>query len=374
MKQKKRARTPVGYLVFVFLLYVLLGGAAGYLMAWAADGRGTLFWVGSLVLLLAAYLLQILLHETGHLLFGLATGYRFASFRVGSLIWVKTDQGIRRGKYHLPGTAGQCLLFPPDPVEGNYPLFLYNLGGSLMNLIVALVFGGLSLLFAQASFGWLLCWLMVITGLVGALQNGIPISSGVVANDGYNAFALRKHPAARRAFWLQLAINGELTRGKRLREMPQDWFTLPTEAEMGDPLTAAIAALACNRLMDQHQLDQAARTMEAYLAGDNALLDLHRFLMTCDLVSCRLLAGAGPEALRPLDTPGYQKLAKGMKAYPAVLRTQYIRALLAEENPEKGAAILDTFASVTRTYPYPGEIAGERELMALAQTKKEELL
>ena len=126
--------------------------------------------------------------------------------------------------------------------------------------------------------------------------------------------------------------------------------------------------------MDQHQLDQAARTMEAYLAGDNALLDLHRFLMTCDLVSCRLLAGAGPEALRPLDTPGYQKLAKGMKAYPAVLRTQYIRALLAEENPEKGAAILDTFASVARTYPYPGEIAGERELMALAQTKKEELL
>ena len=77
----------------------------------------------SCALLLGAFLLQLILHEAGHLLFGLATGYRFASFRVGNLIWIKTDGGLRRGTYRLAGTAGQCLLFPPEPKEGNSPSF-----------------------------------------------------------------------------------------------------------------------------------------------------------------------------------------------------------------------------------------------------------
>ena len=365
MKQKQSA--PVGYLVFTFVLYALLGGAAGYLIAFSADGRGPLFWVLSCALLLGAFLLQLILHEAGHLLFGLATGYRFASFRVGSLIWIKTDGGLRRRTYRLAGTAGQCLLFPPEPKEGKFPVFLYNLGGSLMNLLVSLLFWVLSLACPSASLGWLVCWLMALTGLVGALQNGIPISSGAVANDGYNAFALGKNPAARRAFWLQLAINGEMTRGLRPKDMPAEWFAPPPREEMDNPLTAAIAALACSRLMDQHDFSQAAQALAGYLEGDNAILGLHQFLMTCDLVCCRLLAGGGPEVLSPLEDPVMKKLAKAMKDYPAVLRTQYFRALLAEDDPDGAAAALETFASVARTFPYPGEIAGERELMDLAQ-------
>ena len=99
----------------------------------------------------------------------------------------------------------------------------------------------------------------------------------------------------------------------------------------------------------------------------NAILGLHQFLMTCDLVCCRLLAGGGTEVLSPLEDPVMKKLAKAMEDYPAVLRTQYFRALLAEDDPAGAAAVLETFASVARTFPYPGEIAGERELMALAQ-------
>ena len=135
----------------------------------------------------------------------------------------------------------------------------------------------------------------------------------------------------------------------------------------GRSLTAAIAALACSRLMDQHDFSQAAQTLAGYLEGDNAILGLHQFLMTCDLVCCRLLAGGGPEVLSPLEDPVMKKLAKAMKDYPAVLRTQYFRALLAEDDPDGAAAALETFASVARTFPYPGEIAGERELMDLAQ-------
>ena len=43
-------------------------------------------------LFLGAYL-QIILHEAGHLVCGLLTGYRFVSFRVGSLTLIKDANG-----------------------------------------------------------------------------------------------------------------------------------------------------------------------------------------------------------------------------------------------------------------------------------------
>ena len=39
-------------------------------------------FAGSIVCTLIAFILQIVLHEGGHLLFGLLSGYRFVSFRI----------------------------------------------------------------------------------------------------------------------------------------------------------------------------------------------------------------------------------------------------------------------------------------------------
>lgn len=46
----------------------------------------------SLACLILAVFVQIILHEGGHLIFGLATGYRFVSFRVGSLTLIKEKE------------------------------------------------------------------------------------------------------------------------------------------------------------------------------------------------------------------------------------------------------------------------------------------
>ena len=82
----------------VFLLCV--GAACGYFVAMYADQilpsdvapGAFLLWCGTLLLLLyAAVFLQLILHEAGHLLFGLASGYRFSSFRIGSMMWIRQN-------------------------------------------------------------------------------------------------------------------------------------------------------------------------------------------------------------------------------------------------------------------------------------------
>ena len=82
---------------------------------------------------------QIIIHEGGHLLFGLLSGYSFSSFRVGPFMLMKQGKEYCLRRMKLAGTGGQCLLAPPDLKDGKIPFVLYNLGGSLLNLISAVL-------------------------------------------------------------------------------------------------------------------------------------------------------------------------------------------------------------------------------------------
>lgn len=143
-KQAKKRRDPGKYLSI--LLFLVLGGVAGFaaapLLRQIVPPGGSLGHVlppiaGMLALAALALWLQIVLHEAGHLVFGLLTGYQFSSFRVGSLCLMKVNGRLRIRRMSLAGTAGQCLLEPP-PDSARFPVLVYLLGGSLMNLLVGL--------------------------------------------------------------------------------------------------------------------------------------------------------------------------------------------------------------------------------------------
>lgn len=91
---------------------------------------------GTLVSLLAGFLVHIIIHEAGHLIFGLMTGYSYVSFRIGSYTLVKQDKKLKFKRFNIPGTAGQCLMMPPKIIDGKFPFVIYNFGGAIMNIIV----------------------------------------------------------------------------------------------------------------------------------------------------------------------------------------------------------------------------------------------
>ena len=112
------------------------------LLRFMLSEKGGSGWGGIAVMVLSVFIsffLHIILHEGGHLVCGLLSGYRFVSYRAGSIIWVKQGKQIVRKKFSIPGTGGQCLLDPPEPEEdGSFPSLLYNLGGGLSNLLFCL--------------------------------------------------------------------------------------------------------------------------------------------------------------------------------------------------------------------------------------------
>lgn len=292
MEKKKKRKIP-WQTGLMFLSFLALGGVCGVVIARHMDtisapdqtlGETLSFFAGMILVLYALLLLQIVVHEGGHLLFGLLSGYRFSSFRVASFMWIRQEGKLRFRRLSLAGTGGQCLMDPPDLVDGKLPVVLYNLGGSILNLLSAVLSLILWRLTLDLAF-WPVVFLMsALIGVVFALVNGIPLRMGAVDNDGHNALSLGKDPAALRAFWIQMKMAALQTQGVRLKDMPEEWFAVPDEAGMQNSLVAVLAVFRCNRLMDEHRFQTAREEMGKLLAGQSALMGIYRNLLTCDLI------------------------------------------------------------------------------------------
>ena len=368
MKNKKK--TAWGG-ILMMLLYMLVGGFCGililrYMDAAQLQGFGSYLLVFALMLagMYLVMYLQIILHEGGHLIFGLLSGYGFSSFRVGSLMLQKTEEGLRFRRLSLAGTGGQCLMTPPELQNGTMPFVLYNLGGVLMNLLSALAFFLLSRL-SPGTIAALLLQMGALIGIAFALANGLPLHLAEVDNDGSNIVSMKKSPAAVRAFWVQLKANELSSRGVRLKGMPEAWFTLPDESELQNGITASVAVLREGRLADMLRIDEADEAARALLEGDVRLQGVYRSLLSCDRIFFALLRGEDAAAML---TKEQQQFMKSMKSFPSVMRCEYALALHAGD-AEKAAKLREDFEKMARHYPNPADIESERGLMALADEK-----
>lgn len=356
--------------------FVLLGALCGFLMVGfleqqAADDRSLLkrlLLLGALFIgLYISIFLQLVIHEAGHLVFGLRSGYRFSSFRIGSILWLKQNGRIVCRRLSLVGTGGQCLMVPPQMQDGKIPVILFNLGGSIMNMAAGAVFLIIYLLIPGGTILSLFCLVTALIGFALALGNGIPLHMGAVNNDGSNALSLGQHPDAMRAFWLQLKVNEQTVNGIRLKDMPEEWFAVPSDQAMLNSMVAVQGVLAANRLMDQHRFEEADQLIAHLLEIDSGIVGLHRNLMLCDRMYCEMIQENRKEILEEMLTKEQLKFMKAMKKFPSVIRTEYVYALLALKDPAKANTTRKFFEKIAKSYPYPSDIQSERELMGWAE-------
>ena len=60
---------------------------------------------------------------------------------------------------------------------------------------------------------------------------------------------------------------------------------------------------------------------------------------------------------------------KAMKKSPSVHRVQYLYSKYVEKDEKKATLAMTMFEKTAKTYPYPHEIAGERELISYAEER-----
>lgn len=312
---------------------------------------------------LACYLVMIVLHEAGHLVAGLRSGYAFVSFRVLSLTLIRLDGKLRWKRFSLAGTAGQCLMKPPAWTASGIPVQLYNWGGVLANIVLLVLSLPLLLVVPTDTFGGLLLLETVAMNGFALLNNGIPMQG----NDADNALHLKTDLTAQRAFWAQMTGNALMAEGVALRDIPQDLYDLPADADPHNPLIAASAVNAAQLPLFHRRFDEADAAMADVLdrCGD-ALHPALRFLVVNERIWYELMHENRADVLGAMRTREYRQYQKAMRTYPSVVRVLYTQAL-AERDPARAAKYAAQMDKVAASYPYRQEIDEEQALMQLAR-------
>lgn len=313
---------------------------------------------------------QIILHEAGHLVTGLISGYRFVSFRIGSLILYRREGRFHLTTFSIPGTAGQCLMRPPvDKKPEEMPVFLYNLGGVLVNVISVIV---AVCLLCMGNLGPLMLVFHSFTVLLGAIlaiTNGIPMKVGGVPNDGLNAKSLGKDPEAMYGFWMQLEMNARQTEGERLKNMPQEWFYLPETEKLANPMYASIGVLYYQYLRDAGEYEKSYEIASKLMDTEAKLIGLYQNEIRCEQLFDELLGSCEKEYVDRLNDKKLQAYRKATRGYLSRIRLEYAYALLYERNEAKAEKYRIMFEKRALRTPTIGEVPGEREAMEMARQK-----
>ena len=353
------------YLVLI-LMFVVGGALGGVVMTSLFLGGGYDFMSFLLLLMgiIVVFCMCVIVHEGGHLIFGLLSGYRFSSFRIGSLILIRQNGRLRFRFLKLAGTEGQCLMTPPEEKKKGSSV-LYNLGGVIMNLLLAIIF---CIVYVFLPYTHIITQLVLIAAIISfifALLNGIPFDLGI-PNDGLNTLYLLKNTLAEKALNNQLLIASANVEGRTLSEMPDEWFTLGEDCESNDPLCSAISVFSCNRLLEQGKIEETKEGIESLLASNARLAEIHRGLLIADLIFCTLLKDGNKARIAHLYNDAEKQFMKSMKTNPSVLRTEYAIMLIRDKDENAAENIRQKFEKVSKIYPYQQEINSERRLMNMA--------
>lgn len=320
--------------------------------------------LGAFIAMFVAIVLHIILHEGGHLLMGFATGYRFISFRIASVAFIRKGGRIRIRRFKLAGTGGQCLMSPPDMTPEKVPFFWYNAGGVLMNFVFALLPLFLLLMCDMPMWLEMLCMMMTIVGLFLTLANGIPMRPGGMQNDAMNILTLYRNPQKRRDFIRQLQIAAEVTAGKRLIEIPAEWFDADKVDDYKDLLRLASRMNYQARLIDEGRFMDAQLSVEDLVEHFSELPMLAQQELAGEYVFTELLTEGRKEVIDKYWTKQLEQYVKAGARYSSgKQRILFAYALYMEKNNDEAMRIYNDTLAHKSDYLIEGEVRGDLALM-----------
>lgn len=337
-------------IVIQLLIGAAVGFAFGYLLA-QMEGVNIVLAVPALVV---GYILNVILHELGHMIAGLISGYQFSSFRIFNITWVVEDGKIKMKKFSIQGTAGQCLMIPPEGKGLDYPVVFYNLGGVIMNFITAVIFIALGFAVDNPIF-----FVIALPGIFFMILNGIPLKINGMPNDGENAFHLKKNRIAMKSMDIQLRCNALQMEGVRLKDMPEEWFQIEEEPDWKNIHVCSLAYFNLCRKLELEKYEECEAEIKELLAKDTALVEIYRNELKCELISMYIKENRYHEAEKMYhEMEGYlKKTMMFLEHYP--LMFGYWK--LVKEDEEEAQKLLEAYQKKRETYPYKSAIIAADE-------------
>lgn len=325
----------------------------------------TVIMISSIVSLFVSFLLTTIIHEAGHLVCGLLTGYKYLLFRVGSLSLIKRNNKFEFKKFSIQGTGGQCILMPPESDDPKkVPCFLYHLGGGLFNFITALI----AFPIAFATNSNILRPFFLVLGILSIFQflmNLIP-RKGQIPNDGYNILMMLRKPTERVAMYKTLKVNGLLFNGSTPSQIPPELYELGAEGFYNVVETILKGA----ERIDSLDFESAEKLFSE--SADNNTIKYYQLEGRSELMFCKIMNGAPAEEIdRIYDTELANFITVAGKTLISKRRQMYAYQLLYKHDEEAAEKEYQAAMKLKDTYPIEGEVTAELKLIDFIKSRKE---
>lgn len=355
------------YSLISILGFACIGGCIGYVIGtiqkrMGGNISGLKLCVMALLALTAiflSYTINICLHEIGHMIFGLISGYEFSSLRFGKLMLAKENGKLRFCKYDMPGTGGQCIMTAPKVDAEKMPVVLYNLGGLVMNLVVLLIGIIVFVIVSDSHFVVGMIFLMfAMTSLVILITNGLPFTQ--MGTDGANTIILLKDKFSREALRNQLEVVRYLSQNYSVREMPEELFLFDKQIPMTNPLITA-QAVSCFNYHSVSGKYQEAKEMASYiLENARSINSLHEKMLYGEQLFITIVIDKDMEAAKEQFIL-YKKELEKTAGLISIQRVLYAYYTLVQPSEKKASQYARLFENSVKNYPYPKDAAIEKE-------------
>ena len=325
---------------FLQILGIMIVGAIiGYSVGKIAGDSLSKVDTPNIILLLIAgvvvFILQVIIHEAGHLVFGLLSGYKFISFRIFDFKIIKDQNGELKIRFErLAGTGGQCLMRAPEYVEGKFKYKLYLLGGVTFNLVFSIVFW-----LVLPSYYTLL---FALIGFALAFLNLIPMGF----NDGMTFYHASKDETTRFILFLQLEYVYYQSIGKNLLiEQPEIVEKINSlEITKNNYLTDSLEFIKLDELEYFFEFDALYNeSRKLYIERDD-LLPVYKVELMALLV--KLISLVNPED----------------ELIEEIMKDKTLLARLKQKNPQT--------KNILATYEYGVKLENEKALGLIAEARK----
>lgn len=309
-----------------------------------------------------ALCIHIIVHEAGHLIAGLISGYKFLLFRIGSLTLIHSEGKYRIKKFPLEGTGGQCLMIPPQRPIDNIPTKLYNLGGILANILCSAIAIVITLTINNVWIA-IAAFLFALIGLLIAAINGIPMKIGGISNDGKNVQFLDKDTLSKRAFINQLMIHAMTQQSTRPRDIPNEYLTFSTDIDFKDALQVNWLLMSAVTLMDRKEYEASYQILDTIIQHESEVLGLFTKETKCELIFVSLITGRIDRATQLYSDEIASYAQQYHKTMSSKLRLLCAIALYIENNVEKARLMHEQIIANSNKYLMQGEVLMDIDLM-----------
>lgn len=250
---------------------------------------------------------------------------------------------------------------PPKLKNHKIPYFWKLSGGIILNISSAIIVLLIINYIPLNEIIYIFLIVYIVIGFYLGIFNALPLRTSI-GTDGCKILAIYKNKQARE--YLYNLYMGELNYSKdvQIKDNSQTILNLPKDANLNNPILAAIKNLEADRYYSNMEYEKAEESYKSLISDDVKLTKVQKNEVLCQILYFEIIKG-NKEEVGKLMTKKLKKYIKSTYSNISKKRLMYAYTVLIEKDVEKSEKIWHDFHNSTEDSLMKSQIETESEMM-----------